>query len=55
MTLKKMNKSHGILQAMLIHENGIVSHRGFTSYDELVAYRKRNKNDKVIIEIGTES
>ncbi|ADO83068.1 hypothetical protein Ilyop_1287 [Ilyobacter polytropus DSM 2926] len=55
MTLKKMKKSHEILQAMLIHENGIVSHRGFTSYDEIVAYRERNKNDKVILEVGTES
>jgi len=55
MTLKKMKKSQAILQAMVIHENGQVSHRGFTSYDAIVAYRERNKRDKVILEEGTRS
>lgn len=55
MTLKKMKKSQDVLQAMVIHENGVVSHRGFTSYDAVVVYRERNKRDKVILEEGTRS
>lgn len=53
MTLKKMKKSQDILQAMVIHEDGEVSHRGFTTYDAIVSYRERNKRDKVILEEGT--
>ena len=53
MTLKKMKKTQDVLQAMVIHENGIVSHRGFISYIDVVDYRERNKNDKVVLEEGT--
>lgn len=53
MTLKKMKKSRRILKAMVIHEDGEVSHRGFTSYESVVSYRERNKRDKVILEEGT--
>jgi hypothetical protein len=55
MTLKKMKKSREILEAMLIHEDGEVSHRGFRSYEALVAYKERNKSDKVILQEGTMS
>jgi len=53
MTLKKMKKTQEVLQAMVIHENGIVSHRGFTSYEAVINYRERNKRDKVVLEEGT--
>ena len=53
MTLKKMKKSQDILKAMIIHEDGIVSYRGFTTYEAIVSYRERNKRDKVILEEGT--
>ena len=48
-----MKKSQDILQAMVIHEDGEVSHRGFATYDAIVSYRERNKRDKVILEEGT--
>ncbi len=53
MTLKKMKKSQDVLKAMVIHENGVVTHRGFTSYDAIVDYRERNKRDRVVLEEGT--
>ena len=53
MTLKKMKKTQEVLQAMVIHENGIVSHRGFTSYEAVINYRERNKKDKIVLEEGT--
>ena len=53
MTLKKMKKSQEILQAMVIHENGMVTHRGFRFYEDVLDYRERNKNDKVVLEEGT--
>ena len=53
MTLKRMENSEGILKAMLIHEYGNVSYREFTSYEAIVAYRERNKKDKLILEEGT--
>jgi len=53
MTLRKMKKAQDILETMIIHENGLVSYRGFISYDAIIAYRERNKRDKVIIEKGT--
>ncbi len=53
MTLKKMKKSQEVLQAMIIHEDGMVSHRGFRFYEDVVDYRNRNKNDKVVLEEGT--
>jgi hypothetical protein len=53
MTLKRMENSEKILKAMLIHEDGAVSYRGFSSYDAVVAYRERNKKDKLILEEGT--
>ncbi|WP_319370353.1 hypothetical protein [uncultured Ilyobacter sp.] len=52
MTVKRVDELNGLFQAMLIHENGIVSHRGFTSYEEVVSYRERNKYEKVIIQVG---
>jgi len=53
MTLKKMNKSQEVLKAIIIHENGMVSHRGFRFYEDVVDYRERNKRDKVVLEDGT--
>ncbi|GLI54719.1 hypothetical protein PM10SUCC1_02340 [Propionigenium maris DSM 9537] len=53
MMLKMMKKVNDILQTMIIHENGIVSYRGFLCYEALVSYRERNRRDRVIILDGT--
>jgi hypothetical protein len=53
MTARKMNASKDIIEVMLIHENGDVTHRDFRSYESLVAFRERNKAVKVIIKEGT--
>lgn len=53
MTIRKMRKSKRVLEAVIIHENGIVSHRGFNDYEDVVHYRERNKKDKVVLEEGT--
>ncbi len=53
MVLKMMKKVNDILQTMIIHENGTVSYRGFLCYEALVAYRKRNRRDRVVILEGS--
>ncbi len=53
MVLKMIKKVNDILQTMIIHENGTVSYRGFLCYEALVAYRKRNRRDRVIIIEGS--
>ncbi len=55
MTLAKVGKRNDILETMVIHENGVVSYRGFSSYESLVDYRKKNKKDRVIIKEGSRS
>lgn len=49
MMLKMMREVNDVLQTMIIHENGSVSYRGFLCYEALLAYRERNRRDRVII------
>lgn len=49
MMLKMMKKVNNILQTMIIHEDGWVSYRGFITYEAIIAYRERNKRDRVVI------